>query len=191
MASLELIRALLVESGLKKERAARLSDEIADWRDSDSEARKDGAEASEYIAAGRSYVPTNHGFESVFELSLVLDGGENLADCLAPDVTVFTRRSDVDPASASPRVLRATKADAASSSSLSVSIVGGHFIETGSLFDIETSATGENASRPVSAQTVVRITGSEVDPVWVVSQTSPRPRRADTAAACKRLNVPD
>ncbi len=187
-ASPELIRALLIESGLKTERASRLSDEIADWRDSDSEARKDGAEASEYIAAGRSYVPTNRGFEAVSELGLVLDGGEDLADCLAPDVTVFTRRSDVDPASASPRVLRATKADASSSRPPSVSIVGGRIIETGALFDIEESATGENANRHVSAQTVVRITGSEADPVWVVSQTVPR-SRADTAAACKRLNV--
>jgi general secretion pathway protein K len=186
-ASPELLSALLIESGLKKERAAKLSDEIADWRDDDNETRKDGAEASEYVAAGRSYGPTNHGFESVSELGLVLDGGEDLADCLASDVTVFTRRDDVDPAAASPRVLRATRADPASSRPSSVSIVGGRVIETGALFDIDASMT--DAGRSLSLQTIVRITGSQADPVWVLSQTSPGPRRADTVAACKRLNA--
>jgi general secretion pathway protein K len=190
-ASPELIRALLVESGLKKERAVKLSDEIADWRDSDGDTRRGGAEASEYIAAGRSYVPTNRGFESVSELGLVLDGGENLADCLAPDITVFTRRGDVDPATASPRVLRATKMDAAASRPPSVSIVGGRVIDAGALFDIDLSATYREANRHLSAQTVVRITGSQTDPVWVLSRTSPAPRPADAAAACKRLNALD
>jgi general secretion pathway protein K len=186
-ASPELIRALLIESGLKKERAEKLSDEIADWRDGDSEARKDGAEASEYMAAGRSYVPTNRDFESVSELGLMLDGGEDLADCLASDVTVFTRRGDVDPAAASPRVLRATKIEPQSAKPPSVSIVGGRVIETGALFDIDASTT--DTSRALPVQTIVRITGSQADPVWALSQLSPKPRR--DPAACKRLNASD
>jgi general secretion pathway protein K len=184
-ASPELIRALLIESGLKKERAEKLSDEIADWRDGDNEVRQDGAEASEYMAAGRSYVPTNRGFESVTELGLVLDGGEDLADCLASDVTVFTRRGDVDPAAASPRVLRAAKAEPATSKPPSISIVGGRVIETGAIFDIDASMT--SAGRAFSAQTVVRVTGSQADPVWSLAQLSPKPH--GDVAACKRLNV--
>jgi general secretion pathway protein K len=185
----ELIRALLVESGVEAQRAAKLADEIADWRDADGDARKDGAEASEYVAAGRSYVPTNRGFETVAELSLVLDGGEDLAACLAPDVTVFTKRGDVDPIAASARVRHAARIDAAASQEQPVSIIAGRIIETGALFDVDVSASDKASGHSLSAQTVLRITGSQADPVWILQQTSPRPRTADTAAACKRLNA--
>ena len=186
----ELIGSLLAQSGLQPERAARLAAEIADWRDGDSDTRRDGAEAAEYIAAGRSYQPTNRGFESVSELALVLDGGQDLADCLARDVTVFTRRAEVDPDAASPLVLRAAKIVPSSIRPAGFSIVGGRTVDVGALMDISVSAEDESTGRSFSQETTVRITGSDADPIWIVSRASPGLDDADMRAACKRLAEP-
>lgn len=182
-----LIAALLAASGVAPARAHRVAVEIADWRDGDSEARETGAEASEYIAAGRSYVPTNRAFESVSELGLVLDGGDDLPTCLAPDVTVFTHSADIDSTFASPRVRRAVQAVAGVAVAQSGSIIGGRQIASGSLFEIEVSAKDIDDGRDVSSQTVVRITGNQADPVWILSPAAPAPDAKEAAAACKRL----
>jgi general secretion pathway protein K len=186
-ASPELIASLLVQLGLKAKSAARLADEIADWRDGDGDARKSGAEAAEYIAARRSYVPRNEPFETLAELSLVLDGGEDLPDCLARDATVFTRRADIDPDAASPAVLRAAKIDPAASGPPATSIVGGRSVDSGTLIDIAILAEDRGAGRALSEETIVRLTGSRSAPIWVLSRALPEPQEGDVRAACTRL----
>jgi general secretion pathway protein K len=182
-----LIAALLTASGVKPDRASKLAMEIADWRDADNDARKDGAEAAEYIAAGRGYVPTDRAFESVSELGMVLDGGADLADCLAPDATVLTQGAETDPRFASLKLQRAMHAIGAALDSPSVSVIGGRILAGGSLFEIAVTARDSNSGRAASSLTVVRITGSQADPLWILSQLRPAPRAADAAAACKRL----
>lgn len=187
-ASPELIASLLTESGVRQEGATRLAAEIADWRDKDDDTRKNGAEAAEYLGAGRSYGPTNRDFESVSELALVLDGGEDLFECLARDVTVFTHSADIDPEAASPLVLRAAKVAPGALRPPGFSIVGGRTVEIGALTDVNVSAVDESTGRSFSEETTVRLTGSGTDPVWIVSRASPGPDEAEARTACRRLN---
>ena len=184
-----LMKALLLTLNFKPESAARLSDEIADWRDSDAEPRPHGAEASDYLGAGRSYGPTNRDIESVSELALLLDGSEDLVACLAPHVTVFSHRADVEPTTASEPVRRALNMikpravpDAAPSSA---SVVAGHVIIAGEIFEIDTDAKGA-AGPGFSRRTIARMTGDPRRPDWILSQTSPVPRPAEVRAACDR-----
>jgi len=184
-----LLRDFLIASGLKPKYSERISDEIADWRDADSVARPHGAETGDYLFAGRSYGPANRNFESVAELGLLLDGSDDLVTCLEPDATVFTGRGDVDQAGASPRVRAAVIAAggtaAARRGALSVAFVGGHYIQSGQLFEITLQVP---AARPSpSRRVVIRATGNQKDPVWLLSQEAPAPRVADADAACARL----
>ncbi len=182
-----LVAALLAASGLTPERANKLALEIADWRDGDSDTRKGGAEAAEYVAAGRAYVPTNHEFESVSELGQVLDGGDDLPACLSSDATVFTHSAEVDPNFVSPRLLRAMRTSGTTSNSQSVSVIAGRAVAGGSLFEIAVTAKNSESEHSASSLTIVRITGNQADPIWILSQSSPVPRESDAAAACKRL----
>jgi general secretion pathway protein K len=190
-----LIRALLLVLEFKPEAATRVSDQIADWRDLDSDLRPHGAEASDYIAAGRFYVPPNRDIESISELAFLLNGSEDLVVCLAPFVTVFSHRADVEPTAAAEPVRRALNMIKPQSfpedTTSSASIVAGHAVVAGEIFEIDTYATG--ASGPaMSRRTILRMTGDPRRPYWVLSQTSPVPRPDVARAACGRaaLAVP-
>jgi general secretion pathway protein K len=191
-ASPALLHAFLIASGLRPKFAERIADEIADWRDADSTARPHGAETADYLFAGRSYGAANRNFESVSELGLLLDGSENLVACLAPDVTVFTGRRNVEQPSASPRVRTAAIAAgggaAVTSGVLSAAVVGGHYIQAGEIFEVTLQATDSAQPRQdASRRIVLRVTGNPKNPVWLLSQMAPAPHEADSNAACARL----
>jgi general secretion pathway protein K len=99
------LRALMFELGI--ENHARLADAIADFRDSDDNRRNDGAEWSEYRAAGLPYVAHNRPFRSLLELRLVLGITDEIFHLLQPYITVYSRRRGVDPRYALEMVLRA------------------------------------------------------------------------------------
>ena len=80
---------------------------ILDWRDADDNPQAQGAERSDYEAAGRTAFPRNGAFLSVSELSRVLGVTPALYRAMAPMVTVYAWSPQVDPMSASREVLLA------------------------------------------------------------------------------------
>ncbi len=68
----ELLQGLFVVFDLDEEAAAHLVDAIADFRDPGDRRRLNGAEESDYRAAGLPYRPKNAPFEAVDELHQVI-----------------------------------------------------------------------------------------------------------------------
>jgi general secretion pathway protein K len=96
---------LMVVGGLDEAAAQKLIDAIVDWRDPDELTRPNGAEAAEYRAANRNYRPPNAPFETAGELQRVLGVNPALFSRLGPHLTVYSRQSGVNPATASREVL--------------------------------------------------------------------------------------
>lgn len=106
-ASEALLRGLLLSVGLADEEATRLLDAILDWRDPDILKRPNGAEESDYRAAGLSYRPGNAPFQAMEELQLVLGMRPETYRLLAPSVTVYSRQPGVNVQVATREVLLA------------------------------------------------------------------------------------
>ncbi len=94
-------------AGLGLEDADRLVDAIMDWRDPDDAKRLNGAEASDYKAAGRNYVPANANFETIEEVQRVLGMTPQIYAKIANLITVHSRQPGIDPNGASRAVLLA------------------------------------------------------------------------------------
>ena len=96
-----LLKGLLQNvGGLDPDAAEQVLDAILDWRDADDLRRPNGAEAPEYQAAGRKYVPTNAPFESTGELQRVLGMTPGLIARIADSITVYSRQRGINPATA-------------------------------------------------------------------------------------------
>lgn len=95
-----LVRAILTGIGLEDETADALVDAIADFRDKDDLTRLNGAEDSDYRAAGRDHGPKNARFETVDELRRVLGVTPEIYRLLAPLVTVYSGRQGINPVTA-------------------------------------------------------------------------------------------
>jgi general secretion pathway protein K len=106
-ASEQLLRGLLVSSGVPDDEASRLLDAILDWRDPDDLKRPNGAEEPDYKAAGLSYKPANGPFQAIEELQLVLGMRPEIYRRLASSITVFSRSPGVNAQLASREVLLA------------------------------------------------------------------------------------
>ena len=101
-----LLKGMFVSSvGLPMEDVNRLVDAIMDWRDPDDAKRLNGAEAPEYRAAGRNYVPANANFETIEELQRVLGMTPEIYAKIADLITVHSRQPGIDPNGASRGVL--------------------------------------------------------------------------------------
>jgi general secretion pathway protein K len=94
-------------AGLDADTVARIVDAIGDWKDADDIRRPNGAEASDYQAAGLTYKPANAPFENVADLQRVLGMTPALYAAVADSVTVFSKSPGVNPAFASRTVLLA------------------------------------------------------------------------------------
>src|SRR5205823_12860753 len=103
----QLIRGLLVASGVPDDEANRVLDAILDWRDPDDLKRPNGAEEPDYKAAGLPYKPANAPFQSIEELQLVLGMRPELYRRIAPMITVFSRQPGVNTTLAAREVLLA------------------------------------------------------------------------------------
>ncbi len=103
----EILGRLLYAMGVERDRSRVLAARIADFRDIDDVARAEGAEATEYRAAGLDYGPKNAPFEAVDELGQVLGLSSDLAERLRPHTTVATGAGTVDPEFASVEALAA------------------------------------------------------------------------------------
>ncbi|MEO7107060.1 MAG: hypothetical protein ABIZ09_11840 [Rhodoferax sp.] len=95
-ASEALLLGLFRSVGLSDDAAVALADCVQDWRDSDNLRRLHGAEEDEYVAAGKSYVPTNAPFETIDELQRVLGMTPELFHKLEPSLTVYSKQAGVN-----------------------------------------------------------------------------------------------
>lgn len=103
-----LITGLFVNvGGADPDSAVRLLDAVADWRDADDLKRPSGAEAQDYQAAGRKYLPSNAPFETIGEVSRVLGMTPAIFKRIAGSLTVYSQSRGVNPATASRDVLLA------------------------------------------------------------------------------------
>lgn len=102
-----LLRGLLTAAGIEDQDATRLVNAIADFRDSDSQRRADGAEDDDYRAAGLGHEAKDRPFEDIEELKQVLGMTPELYARIAPALTVHSRSRRVNRKTASPLVLQA------------------------------------------------------------------------------------
>lgn len=102
----QLLLGLLAALGIPDEQAQALSDAIQDWRDPDDLRRLHGAEREEYRKAGQPG-PANELFANIAELTQVLGMTPELYSRLAPFVTVYSGRQQINPVTAAAEVLMA------------------------------------------------------------------------------------
>jgi general secretion pathway protein K len=140
-ASFALLRALMVAIGVERAQADRLAAAVMDWRTGGTVARRGGAKAPEYRAAGLGYGPPNAPFQSIDELRDVLGMTPALFDRLEPHVTVLTD-SDPDLSTHDPVVALALTEAAGASDDISGGQQG---LDT--IVRIEATAVGKGATR--------------------------------------------
>ncbi len=102
-----LLLGLLKSTGLDDQQSSAMLDVILDWRDADDLRRPNGAEASDYVAAGLPYVPSNAPFTTVDELRRVMGMTPDLYAKLENALTVDSQQAGVNAAIASRDVLMA------------------------------------------------------------------------------------
>lgn len=110
VAQLPLLSDLLQAAGLGGTEAARIAAAIVDWRDPDNLVQLNGAEDSDYRAAGLAYGAKDAPFETVQELQQVLGVDAALSQRIAPNVTVYSPRGRTDLSAAPELVVRAVLA---------------------------------------------------------------------------------
>ncbi len=102
-----LLSGLLQVFGVPEEQAPALIDTIRDFADRDDDPRPFGAEDGDYLAAGLDWGSKDAPFESVEELQQVLGISRPLYDRLAPFLTVYSGRAQINPVVAPREVLMA------------------------------------------------------------------------------------
>lgn len=102
-----LLKLLFRYAGLDDAAAGVLLDVLIDWRDADSLRRPNGAEAEDYIAAGRKYTPTNQRFRSIAELRQILGMNDDIYRRIANLITVYSNQPGFNSAIASRELLLA------------------------------------------------------------------------------------
>ncbi len=102
-----LFNGLFTVLGIPEDESAALIDAIRDFADRDDNRRPAGAEDSDYIDAGLEWGAKDAPFESVEELQQVLGFSRPIYDRLAPFLTVYSGRAQVNPVVAPREVLLA------------------------------------------------------------------------------------
>lgn len=91
--------------------ATSIVDHILDFRDGDDDPRDQGGELRDYELAGLATRPKNRPFQLVDELYQVAGLPVPLVDQLRPNVTVYSRRTGIDPSYAPLPVLMAVSGE--------------------------------------------------------------------------------
>ncbi len=102
-----LLMGLLKSAGIEEGEAQVLLDAILDWRDKDDLVRASGAERDQYVSEGVRARPTNGNFRTVDELKLVLGVSQQLYERVSEALTVYSRQTGINSATASANVLMA------------------------------------------------------------------------------------
>lgn len=111
--SADTLSKLLMASGASSISANEIAARVLDFRDGDDARTAGGAEAEDYLAAGRPHVPKNSPFETVSELDQVLGMTPSIFVRIAPFLTVHSRRPEVDVSIAPVQILKALASAAA------------------------------------------------------------------------------
>jgi general secretion pathway protein K len=101
------LRSIFTQITGNPDAAAQLSDAVLDWRDPDDMKRPQGAEAAEYTAAGKNYVPQNRIFQTLEELQMVQGMTPALYKKIEPLLTTHSRQAGINPVKASRETLLA------------------------------------------------------------------------------------
>ena len=97
---------LFVIAGCDEDRATKLADAIADWRDPDDLVQPNGAEQADYEAAELKYGPSNQPFAMSAEIQQVLGMDYELYRKLKPWITVYSRMPRPNFAFAPPELMQ-------------------------------------------------------------------------------------
>jgi general secretion pathway protein K len=106
-ADIDQLQSLLRAVGVQGDAVRSLAAAIIDWRDPDSVITPNGAELPTYVDNGASGRPGNRPFLSVAELKSVFGMPPDVADRLAPLLSVYTDGKEINPMTAPEPVLRA------------------------------------------------------------------------------------
>jgi general secretion pathway protein K len=101
-----MLATLFQETGSDPEAARRLADAILDYADRDNDRRPAGAEDDDYASTGLKNGAKDAPFERKEELLNVLGMNRAIYEAIAPDVTIHSGQSEVNPSTAPDLVLR-------------------------------------------------------------------------------------
>jgi type II secretory pathway component PulK len=166
-----VLTILFRSGGVGLERAQALAAAVEDWRDGDDLLHLNGAERRQYEEAGLSYGPANKFFASTDELRLVLGVGEALFNCLRPDITVVSQRPGVNFDFASQALRRAAGIDtpAGTTAAGTPSVISEQVIAPGEVYEITARLDDRKRQVRRSERAIVRITGNNADPFWILA----------------------
>jgi general secretion pathway protein K len=125
-------------------------------------------------------------FQTISEFADIKGMNDDLFDCIAPDLTVFTGGPLPSAEGASPRIRAAlgVGGDAGPRPS-AAPVASGLAIVAGEIFEITADAKARNSDAHFIKQVVARITGNRTRPVWTLAESTPNPLSA--RQACERL----
>lgn len=106
-ADARLLAGLFAQAGLPAAEASAMADIIADYRDPDGLRRLNGAEDEDYHKLGLSAGAKDASFETVDELLQVIGVTPELFRMVAPALTVYSGRANIDPTIAPRQALMA------------------------------------------------------------------------------------
>lgn len=102
-----LLTGMVESSAVPKRIQGMIVDQILDWRDRDSEPRKEGAEDNVYTATGIKRGPKNDAFNTVEELKEIPSITPEIFNSLEPLLTVHSQEKGINYTTASRQVLLA------------------------------------------------------------------------------------
>ncbi len=129
-------------------------------------------------------------FESVSEAFALKGVTDDIADCIEPDLTVFTGLSTIEADTASDRVREADGLPAQAPQPVAGAATAGRSIVAGEIFEITAHAHDDASGLNLSRQTVLRMTGNVRTPVWILAVTTPAPDPQKAQEACDRIKRP-
>lgn len=185
LASEETWRDFIRAAGAGLDRADALAAQLADWRDADSDARPNGAEAKDYALAEGKEIG-NRPFAGIGELNQVLAMTPELYACVAPAVSIFG--SGAPPSSRALALIGAPSSapDAAPRARLGTSARGA---TPGRRIVIEATATKNGGLlAPQRLAGVFRVTGEPASPYERILTFRPK---AETPSNCARPEAED
>lgn len=161
-----LLQSLFEAAGMQSEAASAMVDRVRDWSDENDLRRLNGAESGDYRAAGLRNQPRNGAFELVDELMLVKGMDRATFEKIAPALTVYSWRRNIDPRKAEDMVREALGVE----DSLVTAESGKPIFESlgGRALRIRADPDGEPSDR-VSREAIIRFTDNRRDPFWVQS----------------------
>ena len=170
-ANAELLNAALKVCGVSETERRDLVDAVLDWRDKDDLTRLHGVEDDDYFAAGVSWSSRDDAFEAVDELKYLPGMSQARYDCLAPFVTVFSRRGGLNMEYAPPALIAALTGEEVPTAE-PVDDDGKASGPRNGTFHIYSSASGTGATVAV-IEAVVRISRASKTPYTIVDWREP------------------